>query len=164
MILTKRFWWEAGLVVGLGAAVGLAVNVRLIREYFKGGLNPAFISERAYPGAVLISLPEAEDLFAGGQGVFVDARSVAEFQAGHIAGAMSMPYEEILKAEPERFVAALPPGKMPVVYCSGGDCLTSLALAKLFAEHGAGEIRVFQGGWAEWSAAGLPTEKVDDPE
>jgi len=164
VILTKRFWREAGFVVGLGAVVGLAVNARLIREYIKGGLNPAFISERAYPGAVLISLPEAEDLFAGGQGIFVDARSVEEFQAGHIAGAMSMPYEEIRNTDPERFVAALPPGKMPVVYCSGGDCLTSLALAKLFAEHGAGEIRVFQGGWEEWIAAGLPREKVDDPE
>lgn len=163
-MITKRFFWEAGLVVGLGVAVGLAANVRLIREYVRGGMNPSFISERAYPGAVLISLAEAEDLFAAGQAVFVDARSVEEFQAGHIMGALNMPYEETRKAEPEPFAAALPPGKTPVVYCSGGDCQTSLALAKIFAEQGVGGTRVFQGGWAEWSAAGLPTEKVDDPE
>jgi rhodanese-related sulfurtransferase len=51
-----------------------------------------------------------------------------------------------------------------VVYCEGGDCQSSLDLAKRLHEAGFRDIRVSTGGWDEWRAAGLPEEKSDAPE
>jgi 3-mercaptopyruvate sulfurtransferase SseA len=48
-----------------------------------------------------------------------------------------------------------------VVYCEGGDCQSSLALAKRLHDEGFKDIRVMTGGWAEWIKAGLPAETGD---
>jgi len=62
------------------------------------------------------------------------------------------------------FFERLPLEGALVVYCEGGDCQSSLALAKRLSKAGFGDIRVFSGGWAEWEKAGLPVEKGDDQE
>jgi rhodanese-related sulfurtransferase len=51
-----------------------------------------------------------------------------------------------------------------VVYCEGGDCQSSLLLAKRLHDEGFKDIRVITGGWEEWKKAGLPEEKDDDQE
>ena len=113
---------------------------------------------------VLITLAEAEDLFAGGQGVFVDARPRKDFSAGHIPAAKNLPFEEAEEKAIKEFMIGIPPGKTPVIYCSGPDCPTGLSLAVLLRDQGLAEVRVFIGGWAEWNAAGLPSEREDDQE
>ena len=63
---------------------------------------------------------------------------------------------------PERALADLaagrPLGRPIVVYCEGGDCQTSTAAARLIHDRGFRDIRVYQGGWADWMSAGLPVE------
>ena len=65
MIFNRKFFREAAILVGLSVAVRLVVNIPLIRRCLKGELNQGFISTKTYPGVVLITLAEAEDLFAG---------------------------------------------------------------------------------------------------
>lgn len=158
MFPTKRTVREAGLIVGLAVVLGLAVNAPLVLRFLKGDLEEEFLAAKTFPGIIQIGLAEAEDLFAGGNGFFVDARPSDEFRAGHIAGARSLPFATAEERALADFVSSVGPDKQIVVYCSGGDCLSSLGLARLLAGRGLKDIRVFPGGWAEWAAAGLPGE------
>jgi rhodanese-related sulfurtransferase len=64
------------------------------------------------------------------------------------------------KLSAAKLSAALPfpEDQVIVVYCEGGDCQTSVALAKVIHERGFTDIRVLSGGWGDWVAAGLPVE------
>ena len=158
MFLTKRTVREAGLVVGLSAVLGFAVNAPLVVRWLKGDLDQGFAAAKTYPGIIQITLAEAEDLFAGGKGLFVDARPSSEFREGHIAGARSLPFATADERALADLASGIGPDHALVVYCSGGDCQSSLALARLLAGRGMKEVRVFPGGWAEWTEAGLPGE------
>jgi rhodanese-related sulfurtransferase len=158
LFLTKRTVREAALVVGISTVLGLAVNAPLVVRYLRGDFKEGFLAARTFPGVIQITLAEAEDLFAGGKGLFVDARPSAEFRAGHIAGARNLPFATAAERALADLASGIGPDKALVVYCSGGDCLSSLGLARLLAGRGLKEVRVFAGGWAEWTAAGLPGE------
>jgi rhodanese-related sulfurtransferase len=67
--------------------------------------------------------------------------------------------ESKLKIPPD--LLELPRERTLVVYCEGGDCQSSLALAKRLHDEGFKDIRVMTGGWAEWKKAGLPEETGD---
>ena len=160
--MTKKFFAEAGLIAGLSVVLGLAFHVPVIRQFLGGEFAQGFITGKTGPGIILITLAEAEDLFAEGQGVFVDARSRADSSAGHILGAKNLPFEEAKGEALKEFTAGIPRGKSVVIYCSGKDCSAGLALAVLLRDEGLEEVRVFMGGWDEWIAAGLPTEQGND--
>jgi rhodanese-related sulfurtransferase len=156
----RKFIKEIAAIVALSCLVGAAVNFSLVRRFFAGEYRDSFLPRDKYPGIRLIALAEAEDLFAGGNGaaVFVDSRSRREFAAGHIPGALTIPLEENREFLPEG-VLAYPSDQTLVVYCEGGDCQTSLALARLIHDRGFRDIRVLSGGWEEWTASGLPVEQ-----
>ena len=158
MIFDKKFFREAAVLAGLSVVIGLLVNIPLIKRCMRGDLDQGFVSAKTYPGVVLVSLPEVEDLFARGAGIFLDARPENEFREGWIPGATHVPYETADKTSLRELAARFPADKFLVVYCSGGDCLSSLGLARLLVDLGVKEVRVFLGGWAEWKQAGLPVE------
>ena len=158
MFLKKQTLREAGIIVGLAVVLGLAFNAPLVVRFLKGEIEEGFLAAKDFPGIIQIGLAEAEDLFAGRKGLFVDARPSDEFRAGHIAGARSLPFVTADERALAGLISEAGPDKQFVVYCSGGDCLSSLGLARLLAGRGLKDIRVFPGGWAEWAAAGLPGE------
>jgi len=45
-----------------------------------------------------------------------------------------------------------------VVYCASETCANSDQVAKLLADIGYTDVRVYKGGKADWQAAGLPVE------
>jgi rhodanese-related sulfurtransferase len=156
----RRLIKEIAAIVALSCLLGAAVNFSLVRRFFAGEFRDSFLLREKYPGIRLITLAETEDLFASGsEAVFVDSRSRREFAAGHIPGALTIPLEENRESLPEG-VLAYPPDQTLVVYCEGGDCQTSLALARLIHDRGFRDIRIFTGGWAEWAASGLPVEQL----
>ena len=60
-----------------------------------------------------ISIPDARVAVERGEAVFVDVRQSAQYQVGHIAGAISLPEAEI----PTRG-SSLPKGKKLITYCA----------------------------------------------
>jgi len=154
----------------LGCLLGAAVHFSLLRRFAAGEFRQGLLDRRAYAGIRFITLAETEDLFArkmqGEQGLlFIDSRGREGFAAGHIPGALSVPLEEVelarkMAPQSERAGALdFPAAQTLVVYCEGGDCQTSISLAKIIHEKGYQDIRIFAGGWAEWDAAGLPEER-----
>src|SRR5687768_14623722 len=87
-----------------------------------------------------------------GDGVIVwDVRPSAEFEAGHVAGAVSVPPGEV-----RRRLRSVPKDAQVVAYCRGPYCV--------FADDAVRELRAkgrqaarLEDGFPEWKRAGLPT-------
>jgi rhodanese-related sulfurtransferase len=82
-----------------------------------------------------------------GDVVLVDVRPEAEYDAGHIEGAKSVPLDEL-----ERRLAELPPDAEIVAYCRGPYCAYAHEAVRQL--HAAGRsARRLEEGWPEWRLA-----------
>jgi rhodanese-related sulfurtransferase len=161
---------EIILILVLSVILGAAVHFPLVRRFAAGEFRQGFVDSREYPGIRFITMAETEDLFSqkmqGAEGLlFIDSRDPGDFAAGHIPGALNVPLERAQnlrkkEAAPDwPAMLGLPDGQILVIYCEGGDCQTSISLAKIIHDRGYQDIRIFSGGWTEWDASGLPEEK-----
>ena len=82
--------------------------------------------------------------------VVVDVRPPEEYASGHIAGAISIPLEEL-----EQRLASLPRDAEIVAYCRGPYCLLAPRAVELLRERGF-HARRLEDGFPEWRLAGLP--------
>ncbi len=147
------------LAIGaLAALVATAFHFPLLQRFARGEFREAFFLREDFPGVRMIGLAEAEDLFAEAAAAFVDARQPFFFREGHVPRAMNVPYDSAAAPLPAELLA-LPPEGTLVVYCEGGDCRSSLELAKALHGRGFRDLRVLSGGWDEWARAGLPVER-----
>lgn len=80
--------------------------------------------------------------------VFLDVRTDAEYEAGHIEDSVHIPLQQL----PERH-AELDPGRSYVSVCQVGQ--RSELAASFLAAHGF-EAENLEGGLESWAAAGLP--------
>ena len=147
----------------LSVLVAAGVHLPLLKRFARGEFRETFLSREDYPGIRLVTLREAEDLWAAGQAVVFDARPERPYREGHVPGARNLPDLGPGRDLPPA-VLELPRERTLVVYCEGGDCQSSLALAKRLHDEGFRDIRVMTGGWEEWTKDGLPEEKDDDKE
>lgn len=91
--------------------------------------------------------------------VIMDVRYVADYRRAHIDGAISVPYEKLEKTD-------LPKDKTLVIYCSGIGCGLSNDAAIVLRRRGFKDVRVLEGGFAEWELKGYPVvrgEKAKTP-
>lgn len=84
---------------------------------------------------------------------FIDARDVSDYNAGHVQGAMNIPFHEIEKYKDR--LNDLPKDQVYVTYCSTA-CDVSIDMAYYMAKLGFKKVYIFHGGWDEWKAAGYP--------
>jgi rhodanese-related sulfurtransferase len=84
----------------------------------------------------------------------LDVRPRAEFVAGHLPGAASIPVETL-----EGELSRLPRERRIVVYCRGEYCHSADEAVVLLRREGFDAVRL-EGGWPEWLSEGNPTESV----
>ena len=157
----KKLLTHIMFIIALSVLLGFGTNVRLIKQFLGGEFQYGFISSEEYPSISFIMLPEAEGLFSMNEALFIDTRNAEVFKAGHIFGAVNIPYEET-NDTPLLDEFSIPKEKTLVVYCDGSECQSSVGLSRLLHEHEFTDIRVFFGGWKEWQMEGLPIETGDD--
>lgn len=156
----------AGLSTGLGLAAIAAHDLPLLApppeptELSCGGDEQlaASADPDAGPRLPRMSVGEvAEHLGRPGVTV-VDARAGDSFLDGHIPGALHLPAwgaEQVLAVES----VPIPPEDLVIVYCDGQAAELSDYLGVLLqAQVGCGQVRVIEGGWNAWLAAGAPVE------
>lgn len=85
-----------------------------------------------------------------GEVVVLDVRPEAEFTAGHLPYARSLPLAEL-----QQRLAELPRDKPVVAYCRGPFCLMAKEAVELLSQQGYAATRL-EDGVAEWRAHGLP--------
>jgi rhodanese-related sulfurtransferase len=95
--------------------------------------------------------------------VLVDARSVVEYAAGRIAGAINIPYDDLIDHY-EQLKAKLALDATIVCYCQSVTCDQSESLAKELRFMGYTNVLVYRGGWEEWESAGYPVEGTSSVE
>lgn len=167
--------WDASKNPGLrasgssAAASGGSNAVAVAVAGAEAGAGLSAVEEKVRAlGFVPAKLPEVEALFrdpryAQELVVFVDARDDHHFQEGHIPGALQLD-----RFYPERYLPAVLPrasaAELVVVYCTGGECEDSVFAAGLLRDAGIGaeRVRVYLGGFREWSERGLPSERGTD--
>jgi rhodanese-related sulfurtransferase len=155
-----KLLFQSGIILCIGFVIGISANLSLIKQFRNGDFSASFISADDFPSIQFIGIFEAEDLFGGGSAVFLDSRSEEKYLEGHILGALNIPFENGEHVVEEQI--PFPYQTTLIVYCDGNECQSSVLLAKVLAEFGFEDIRVFFGGWAEWVAAGLPQSERND--
>jgi rhodanese-related sulfurtransferase/DNA-binding transcriptional ArsR family regulator len=114
---------------------------RLVREHF---------AERSDVEAVamadLLKRARSKDI------VILDTRPANEYAAGHIAGAISVPVDEL-----QRRLKDLPKSKDYVAYCRGPYCVYADRAVVMLRANGRRAHRLLE-GFPEWRMAGFPIE------
>jgi rhodanese-related sulfurtransferase/DNA-binding transcriptional ArsR family regulator len=132
------------------AVEALWATLREVAEENVAGLTPA---ATAYLGArdTLEEVSRHELARRLGKDVVVwDVRPEAEFEAGHVPGAVSVP-----PAEVDRRLDDVPEDAEVVAYCRGPYCVfADDAVRALIARHR--RARRLEDGFPEWRRAGLP--------
>src|SRR5262245_20321546 len=124
----------------------LADLERLVAEHF---------GDRAQPEPV-----DMRDLLRRARSnevIVLDARPVSEYGAGHIAGAISVPVDEL-----QSRLRSLPSDKEYVAYCRGPYCVYADRAVELLLKSRR-RARRLSGGFPEWRAAGFPVERGAAP-
>jgi rhodanese-related sulfurtransferase len=143
---TRIFYRLASERVGdLWAAVR-DVAVRHVAEVNQ--LADDYLGER--DGIEQVSAPELQARLARGDAVLLDVRPEAEYRAGHIPGARSVPLPALTS-----LAAKLPRRRQIVAYCRGPYCVYADDAVRLLQGRGL-KARRLDVGCPEWRRAGLP--------
>jgi rhodanese-related sulfurtransferase len=114
------------------------------------------------PKKGVVTLAQIKEALDAGSATIIDARSVEEYEEGHIPGSINIPHDRI----PE-FVQTLnnevSTDAHVICYCRSLTCDFSDLLATELKIIGYQDVSVFSGGWDEWSKAGYPVEKGPRP-
>ena len=97
-----------------------------------------------------LSRDELRQRLAEGTVAVVDVRPAVEYRQGHIAGARSIPVDELAARLDE-----LDPAQEVVAYCRGPYCVFADEAVALLRDRGYAATRYAE-GYPEWAAAGLP--------
>jgi len=104
-----------------------------------------------------VELAEFRSTVADKSELILDARSAPFFEQGHVPGALNLARDNF--AADYRRLSPILKGmndKPIIVYCAGGYCHDSRMVAGALMTLGFDNVRVFTGGWDEWTAANLP--------
>lgn len=150
---------ESGLIVCAAVVLGFSYTAFTGKGFFgKSSSKSAIPSTVTGPAPASISLAEVKSLYDSNRALFVDARHFFDYRRGHIKSAINIPLSEF--DTKQETVSALPKDKVIVVYCDASECNSSIELAAKLYEIGFGGIRIFFGGWQEWTANNFPIESV----
>jgi rhodanese-related sulfurtransferase/DNA-binding transcriptional ArsR family regulator len=120
----------------------LAEVERIVRESFESrdSLTP-------------VRRDELLGLVRSGEAMVIDVRPPAEYDAGHIEGAINIPLESL----PER-LNKLPQDQEIVAYCRGPYCMLAFEAVERLRQHGY-RARRLEDGFPEWKVDHLPVDK-----
>ena len=131
--------FELSKVLRTVAEGRLAELERLVREHFGDRADA-----EAVPMAELLKRARSKQV------VILDTRPASEYVAGHIAGAISVPVDDL-----QRRLQQLTRGKEYVAYCRGPYCVYADRAVEILRANGRRARRLLE-GFPEWRAAGLP--------
>jgi rhodanese-related sulfurtransferase len=125
-----------------------------VQEFAAARLAEAEQAARNYLGDVAALEPVAQDELLhrlhDGQVLVLDVRPEAEYAAGHIPGAVSVPHDQLAAR-----LAELPESAEIIAYCRGRYCVFAPDAVRLLRARGF-SARPLDGGLPDWRLAGLP--------
>lgn len=116
-------------------------------------LADAYLGDR--DGVEVVDRDQLAARLRRGDLIVLDVRPGAEYRAGHIAGARSLPIADL-----RRHLRALPKGAEVVAYCRGPYCVYADEAVRELNRKGFRARRLID-GFPEWKRAGLPVAAGD---
>lgn len=132
--------------------------VRAVTEEHSAGLEKlalAYLGDRSELDA--IGHRELLERMRAGNVVVLDVRPAAEYAAGRISGARSLPLPEL-----RRRLHTLPKDTQIVAYCRGPYCVYADDAVRQLRREGFRASRL-EDGYPEWKKAGLPVDSGSEP-
>jgi len=159
-----RVWHHIGntvrqtiFILLISVAIGTVVN--LIRPDSIPFVDSWSMTEKLVTedgDTLAIPLEDAANLFTENAAVFLDARTPAEYDQGHIQGAVNLPWHDVDNYF-ETVIMILDPEAMVITYCDGETCSLSHDLALFLKDLGFTRVKVLVNGWTLWKEHRLPT-------
>ncbi len=135
------------------AALAVAVGVTRIAGYLHGGMTAWREEKGAVATTRRVSVPELHEAWRRGGVQVLDVRERSEWLAGHLPGAVHVPYHDLHEL-PDAIDPAAP---LAVICTSGQRASTAASLAQRL---GAGDVwHVVDGGVGTWGRAGFELER-----
>jgi rhodanese-related sulfurtransferase len=107
--------------------------------------------------AATVGLEEFRSAVESKSALILDARPSVFFEQGHVPRALNLARDAFARDYRQLAPVLKPATDKPIiVYCAGGDCHDSRLVANALMSLGFSNVRVFTGGWEEWSKARLP--------
>ncbi len=160
--LSNAFPTRAGSVVPYDADIALlAADAATAREAARDlsliGLDR--VVGWLAPGGAEIPMPSIDInalavMLRAGSVTLINVRDPAEWQAGHIEGAIHLPLATLAD-----HIAEIPTGRPVAVHCQGGA--RSVTAASVLSAHGVRDVRNVAGGFAAWQGAGKRVRRDD---
>jgi rhodanese-related sulfurtransferase len=143
------------LIVNYFSPVGIAIVGQW--DTSKGTISANANNNAGIKLEEIDNVRHAKKIYDEGKALFVDARSLENYEDGHIPGAVSLPVGHFDDRFVE-FINQYSPDRPIVTYCSGRTCEDSHQLAQLLQETGFTNIKIFIDGFPGWEAEGYPIE------
>ena len=140
------------------AVFELCATIRRVAERRLGDLERLLnvhFGDRSQPAAV--GMRDLLERMRSNDVIVLDARPASEYEAGHIAGAISVPIDEL-----QERLRSLPKDKEYVAYCRGPYCVYADRAVELLTKSRRRARRLIE-GFPEWRAAGLPITIAESP-
>jgi rhodanese-related sulfurtransferase/ABC-type phosphate/phosphonate transport system substrate-binding protein len=131
-------------------------------EDFKYVATLGYFTPRSLPGATVVDAATVARMLQAGA-TYVDTRTDAEFKAGHVPGAVLVPYHE-KSAKDADFDASLDKFEASqlgvdrdaalIFACNGPECWKSFKASQAAMKAGYRKVFWFRGGLPEWRSSG----------
>jgi rhodanese-related sulfurtransferase len=148
---------EAAILLLAAAALGFIYTAATEKGMFAPPPPAAPIVVAGIVAPAMITREQAQTDFESGSALFIDARHEFDYKLGHIKGAINIPLRMYDKKKD--LLTSVPKNRLLVVYCDGAECNSSIELSTTLAKEGYTDVKIFFGGWRDWSSANLPIEK-----
>jgi rhodanese-related sulfurtransferase len=157
----KKALLQAAALLTIGFIVAFthnALSVNGINPFRKIGDVPVVTGSGAdeQDGIRFVDLDEMIAFIDEGA-ILIDARSGAEYEEGHVPGAILFDYYEMGRYMDD-VLPLLDPLQKTIVYCYGPDCDDAEYLSRELYMLGFTNLFVFRGGYKEWMESGRPIE------
>lgn len=153
LVLTRREGTRIHYRLASDEVLTLWTSLRAVAAAHRAGIDDlvaAYVGERSSLDE--IGPGELAERLAAGDVVLIDVRPVPEYEAGHIAGAVSVPLASL-----DEWLGSMPQDVEVAAYCRGPYCVYADEAVRLL--HGRGRrARRLTEGYPEWRLAGLPVE------
>lgn len=140
-------FWNAFRRVSMRCMAGAREVVDAYSQEFDDAVKGGKLSSPVHMAELCRRL-QAGDLLV------LDVRPRVEFAAGHIPGAISIPFDEL-----EERLEELPRDRDVIAYCRGPYCLMAREAVRLLEQRGI-RARALEEGILEWRAGGQPVEST----
>lgn len=153
-------------------ALGLSDFQNASAQDYAGMMDLAYTVPHVLTGAPVVDAGQVHAMVLARTATVIDARAQSEYLSGHIAGAVSVPYEEVsgpridFDAQKDTFgFGALFPNRAAtyVFACNGIECWKSYKAATWALRHGYAHVLWFRGGFPAWKDAGYKVDQGARP-